>query len=90
VLTVTGELDVSNTNRFDRSVHGLASAGDPFIIDVRDVSFIGVQCVQLLFSLDARRRATRTRWALVTDPAMQSLFDIGDPDAVLPVTNSLS
>lgn len=90
VLTVTGELDASNTDRFDRCVHDLISVGDPFVIDIRDVSFVGVQCFQTLLEVGASCRAAGRPWALVTHNALRPLTDIDDRSDVLPVAGSLA
>jgi anti-anti-sigma factor len=88
VLTVSGELDASNADRFDNSVRGLVCNGEPFVIDLDEVTFIGVQCFQALLRLDAACRAGGTPWALVTSPRIRPIFAVaGD---TLPVAASLA
>jgi anti-anti-sigma factor len=89
VLTVSGELDASNAGRFDRSVRELPRGGEPFVIDLSDVTFIGVPCFQTLLRLDAACRATGTRWALVINPPIHRIFAIAEYRDILPVTSSV-
>lgn len=90
VLIVTGELDASNAGRLHQSVRGIASTGDPFVVDLCGVTFVGAQCIRTLLALDAQCRATRTRWALVTNSTVRSVLDVADPGDLLPETGSLS
>jgi len=90
VVTVSGELDASNTDRFDRCVGELSCGGDLFVVDLRAVTFIGVECFRTLLRLETECRASRIRWALVTNPQMRPLFEVVDPAGALPVTHSLS
>jgi anti-anti-sigma factor len=90
VVTVSGELDASNADRFDQCVRELPSGGESFIIDLRAVTFIGVQCFRTLLRLASECRDSRTRWALVTTPLTRHLFKVVDPDDTLPVFHSMS
>ena len=90
VVTVSGELDASNTDRFDRCVRELPSGGESFVIDLRAVTFIGVQCFRTLLRLESECRASRTRWALVTNPLTRHLLKVVDADDTLPVFHSMS
>lgn len=89
VLTVLGELDASNTDLFHKSVGELPEGGEPFVIDLSKVTFVGVQFLQTVARLDAACRNGRTRWALVVNPEMRTLFDRVDRADALPVTSSL-
>jgi anti-anti-sigma factor len=89
VLSVTGELDASNADRFDQSLRQVMSAGGRFIVDISDVNFLGVQCIRTFLDVDASCRNERRPWALVIDPALRPLLRVGDRDGVLPVMDSL-
>ncbi|MBV8347578.1 MAG: STAS domain-containing protein, partial [Mycolicibacterium sp.] len=43
VLTVSGEIDASNTDRFSESVHRQIGLGDPIVVDLSGVDFFGVK-----------------------------------------------
>jgi anti-anti-sigma factor len=90
VLTVSGELDASNADQFDHSVRELPGGGEPFVIDLSEATFIGVQCFQTLLRLDAACRAGGTRWALAANPQVLPLLAIAEHGDALPVTSSLS
>jgi anti-anti-sigma factor len=90
VLTVSGELDTSNADQLDKSLLELPHGDEPFIIDLSEVTFVGVQCFRTLLRLQAACQAGRTRWAVVTNPHIRPLFAIAEYGDILPVTSSLS
>jgi anti-anti-sigma factor len=90
VVTVCGELDASNTDRFARCVSELSRGGESFVVDLRAVTFLSVQCFRTLLGVETECRAGHTRWALVTDPQTRPLFEVIDPAGALPVTHSLT
>lgn len=90
VLTVTGELDASNADRFDASVSQLVLAGEPFVIDISELDFLGVQCIRILLDVCETCRTTGTRWALVVDGALRHMLSVVDRQCSLPVTSSLT
>jgi anti-anti-sigma regulatory factor len=84
VLTVVGELDASNADRFERCVRDVMAHGAPFVIDLAGVTFIGLQSLRTLVKIDHAYR-----WAVVIDPAMAPVFKLIDGDAELPLCDSL-
>lgn len=89
VLTVAGELDALNTERLDRSVHHVRSVGDPFVIDISAVNFLGAQYVRMFLGLekDVEPTAQPGHWSLTRRRI--GCCASGDRDGVLPVAGSL-
>jgi len=90
VLTVSGEIDASNTDRFSESAHRLIAVGDPIVVDLSGVDFFGVQAFRALFSLDDDCRKAGVPWALVAGRGVRTLLRIGDCEGVLPVVSSVA
>jgi anti-anti-sigma factor len=89
VLTVLGELDASNADRFARCVYDVMAQSMPFVIDLSSVTFIGVQSLRTLAEVDHACRDGGSRWALVIEPGMSLVFKIIDGDGRLPLCDSL-
>jgi anti-anti-sigma factor len=90
VLTVAGELDASACDRFEESLRHIVSVGDPFVVDVTGVDFLGAQYVRIFLDLDRQCRTARIGWALVVAPTRQPLLRIADQFGGLPVASSVS
>jgi len=90
VLTVIGEIDASNTERFTDSIRRLTTAGGPLVLDLSGLGFLGVQGFQGLFGLNEACRRVNLPWAIVGGPAVRTLVRIGDRDHALPMVGTVA
>ncbi|HEV7180068.1 MAG TPA: STAS domain-containing protein [Candidatus Baltobacteraceae bacterium] len=89
IVTIRGELDVSNAHRVKAA---LAALGDVALtaIDLRDVSFIdstGLNAIALYGRNALRRDASL--YVVVTNPAVRKIFAITKLDDCFPIVESL-
>ena len=89
VLTVAGELDASNADRFARCVRDVMADGTSFVIDLSDVTFIGMQSLRTLIEVDHVSRKSGSQWAVIIDPAMAMVYKLVDGNDRLPLCDSL-
>ncbi|GAC1405403.1 MAG: hypothetical protein NVS4B6_16480 [Mycobacterium sp.] len=90
VLTVSGELDASNADRFAECVDDLVVQGTPLIIDICALKFLGVQSFRTLADVGRACSDSGTRWALVIGPSLAHIFEVFDPDRALPRCDCLA
>jgi anti-anti-sigma factor len=89
VVTIRGHIDAANTAAVNENIHCLLAQGRPLILDLRELTSLGVQALRALLNFhDASHRAG-VSWSLVAVGPVQRLLSIADRENRLPVVNSL-
>jgi anti-anti-sigma factor len=88
VMAASGELDASNIHHLGDYVH--RRLGDrPVVLDLTELSFLGAQGIQALFTIDEKCAEAGVEWALVPSHPVSRLLRICDKDRRLPATSSV-
>ena len=88
VVTVTGDIDAMNLDRFyDYTSRFIREAPD-LILDLSEVEFICARGISVLITLDNQCRAVGTHWAIVGGLFVRRFLHIGDPTDALPTATS--
>lgn len=68
VLTISGELDISNIDRVADAIHALPNTEDGLLIDLTDVSYLDSSAVSLFHDLAMRLRSRAQQLIVVSPP----------------------
>jgi anti-anti-sigma factor len=89
VVTAHGELDAANAQDFvDYALRHHADM-DGLILDLSGVSFFGTAAFSALHTLNVRCAGVGVAWVLLPSTAVARLLRICDPDATLPICDSI-
>ena len=88
VMTVSGEIDVTNAHEIGHHVTALAPADGALIVDMADIDFIGVDGLRALFALNVECVRTDTRWAVIGSHAVHRLLRVADREGLVPAVRS--
>jgi anti-anti-sigma factor len=89
VVAASGELDASNIHYLGDYVHRCLRGDRHFVLDLTELSFLGAQGIQALFSIDEKCGEAGVEWALVPSHPVSRLLRICDKDRRLPATSSV-
>jgi anti-sigma B factor antagonist len=91
VLSLTGELDISTSDRFEKELDTLLNAGARrLVVDLLGITFLGSVGLGLLTSAAKRTRAAGGECILVSDdPRVLRVFKITGLDRVFRIERSL-
>lgn len=87
LISVRGELDAANAHPFVD--YALRTPGDTLVLDLSDVEFFGVAAFSAIHTLNVRCARADVEWVLVPSPAVTRLLRVCDPDATLPVADTV-
>lgn len=76
VVRVDGELDASNSDDVVQTINRFARLKSPLVLDLSQVTFVGVDGLRTLLALNADLRRARVHFTVVTGPAMRPLLRI--------------
>ena len=68
VVTIGGELDISNIDRIAEAIHALPNTEDGLLIDLSDVTYLDSTAISLLHNLAMRLRNRSQRLIVVSPP----------------------
>ena len=85
IITVTGELDASNSTEFANQVEQCADEGVRLVLDMSSLDFFGTAGFSALHTINVRCAHSGARWALVSGEAVARLLRVCDRDNVLPI-----
>lgn len=88
VMTVSGEIDATNSHQIGHHVTALAPADGALIVDMADIDFVGVDGLRALFALNVECVRTDTRWAMIGSHAVHRLLRVADPEGLVPAVRS--
>lgn len=69
VISISGEVDISNVEGVSRVLNALPNAQDGLLIDLSDVTYLDSSAVSVLHDLAMRLRARAQRLIVVSAPA---------------------
>jgi anti-anti-sigma factor len=69
VVTISGEVDISNIDSIAEAIHGLPNTEEGLLIDLSDVTYLDSSAVSLLHDLAMRLRSRAQRMIVVSPPA---------------------
>ncbi|MDT7586681.1 MAG: hypothetical protein QOE32_4231 [Pseudonocardiales bacterium] len=88
VISISGEIDASNTDELSHRASELASDCRALIVDLAEVDFIALDGLHALFALNIQCARAGTTLALIASRAVNRLLRVGDHDKVLPSVGS--
>jgi anti-anti-sigma factor len=88
VVTVTGDIDAMNLDRFYDYTSRFLGEAQGLILDLSGIEFLCARGISVLITLDNLRRMARTHWAIVGGLFIRRLLHIGDPTDALPTATS--
>ncbi|BBZ79901.1 sulfate transporter [Mycolicibacterium anyangense] len=89
IVTVSGELDASNSVEFAAYVEQSAADGVRLVLDLSTLEFFGTAGFSALHTINVRCAHSGARWALVSGEAVARLLRVCDRDKVLPVAGTV-
>lgn len=89
VILVRGEVDAANANEFVDYALRHAGETDRLVVDLSGVDFFGTAGFSALHTLNVRTAAENIDWAMLPSTMVSRLLRICDPDATLPVCDSV-
>jgi anti-anti-sigma factor len=69
VLTISGEVDISNIDSIAEAIYGLPNTEEGLLVDLSDVTYLDSSAVSLLHDLAMRLRSRAQRMIVVSPPA---------------------
>lgn len=90
VLSVFGEIDAANVSEFAEYVELHLPHLTELVLDLTGVEFFGTSAFSAMHSLSVHAAGTGIDWKLVPSPAVTRLLRICDPDAALPIEDSVA
>ncbi len=88
VVRVTGDIDVTNLDRFRDYTSRFIGEAPGLILDLSEVEFLSARGISVLLTLNEQCHAMGTEWAIVGGPFIRRLLHVGDPTAALPTAPS--
>lgn len=88
IVTISGEMDATNSHEMTGHLVGLVSDGGAVIIDMAYTDFVGVDGLRTLFALSAECVRTDTRLAVIGSHAVHRLLRVGDREQLVPAVRS--
>ncbi|WP_156425406.1 MULTISPECIES: STAS domain-containing protein [unclassified Mycobacterium] len=89
IITVQGQIDAANAQDLIDYALRHATELDCLLIDLSGVDFFGTAGFSALHTLNVRTAGEEIGWAMLPSPAVSRLLRICDPDAALPVSDSV-
>nr|CRL78332.1 anti-sigma-factor antagonist [Mycolicibacterium komanii] len=90
IVSAHGEIDAANSQEFVNYAMRNADELERLVIDLSGVEFFGTAGFSALHTLNVRTAGEKIDWALVPSTSVSRLLRICDPDAALPVRDSVS
>jgi anti-anti-sigma factor len=89
IVTADGEIDAANAQEFVDYTLRHAAQLDHLVIDLSGVEFFGTAGFSALHTLNVRAAGENIDWAMLPSRSVSRLLHICDPDAALPVCDSI-
>ena len=88
VITISGEIDATNSDQLTEHVVGLVPDEGAVIVDMADTDFMGVVGLRALFAMNMECTRADTRWAVIGSHAVHRLLRVADRDRLVPAVRS--
>lgn len=89
VLTISGNIDASNTDRVSAYAARLIPVGNALLLDLSGVDFMAAQSVSVLATVGNASDDAGLPWALITSHAVDRVLRLSEHDDILPVASSV-
>jgi anti-anti-sigma factor len=89
ILTISGDIDVSNTDRISAYAVRLVPVGNALLLDLSGVDFLAARSISVLATVADASDDAGLPWALVTSHAVDRVLRISQRDDILPVASSV-
>lgn len=89
VVTVSGEIDVTNVDRVSEYTRRLILPDKPFVLDLGELDSLSAQSIPFLYKVDEKCRTAGVEWALVSSPAVKRVLHVTNQEAMFPAAASL-
>ncbi|MGV0604262.1 STAS domain-containing protein [Mycolicibacterium sp. XJ1904] len=89
IVSAHGEIDAANSQEFVDYAMRHATELERIVVDLSGVEFFGTAGFSALHTLNVRTAGEKVEWALVPSASVSRLLRICDPDAALPVCDSI-
>nr|WP_090342173.1 STAS domain-containing protein [Mycolicibacterium malmesburyense]CRL72552.1 anti-sigma-factor antagonist [Mycolicibacterium malmesburyense] len=89
IVAAHGEIDAANSRAFVDYAMRDAAELKLLVVDLSDVDFFGTAGFSALHTLNVRTAEEKFEWAMVPSASVSRLLRICDPDAALPVRDSV-
>lgn len=90
IVSVNGELDITNVTHFVDTAALVAEGRSSVVIDLSGVQFFGTAGFSALHILNQRYTARQTPWAVVPSRNVNRVVGICDTDAFVPLRATLA
>ena len=90
LITATGELDATNARAFGRFVERHTGVSKQLVLDLSDVEFFGSEGFAALHYVSVHCARHDVEWLFIGDRIVRRIVAICDPDAELPLADSLA
>ena len=88
-VTALGEIDAANALALGRFVESELDRVSRLIVDLRELTFFGTQGFSILHRINVMCSRHAVNWVVIPGAEVDRLLRICDPDACLPVADSL-
>ncbi|MGV0786877.1 STAS domain-containing protein [Mycolicibacterium sp. XJ2] len=89
IVSAHGEIDAANSQEFVDYAMRHATELERIVVDLSGVEFFGTAGFSALHTLNVRTAGEKVEWALLPSASVSRLLRICDPDAALPVCDSI-
>lgn len=89
IVDVCGDIDATNADAFTDYVLRDLTRRQAMILDMRWVSFMGIEGFSALHRISVSCAAAESHWVVVPGPAVSRVLSICDPDGLLPCTDTM-
>jgi anti-anti-sigma factor len=90
IVGVRGDVDATNADAFTDYVLRDSARRHAMILDMRSVSFMGIEGFSALHRIAVSCAAAESHWVVVPSPAVSRVLSICDPDGLLPCTDTMN
>lgn len=90
IVTVKGDVDATNAGALTEYALGDVKGRQGMILDLRGVSFMGIEGFAALHRIAVFCASAGTHWAMVAGPAVTRVLTICDPEGVLPCSDCMN
>lgn len=89
IVSAHGDIDATNVEAFTEYALGDVRRRRAMILDLRGVSFLGIEGFSALHRISVSCAAAETHWAMVPSPAVSRVLAICDPEGLLPCAGTM-
>lgn len=89
VLTISGDIDIANSDRVQGFATRFILAGNALALDLSGVDFFAARAISVLIAVDDACRAAEVPWALIPSRIVSRVLQLTACDTTLPTASSV-